>query len=414
MKMGSINQIFFLFTLLLFLACQNKATDGQAVSMDSETTTVENLPKEAEGQQPAFEGQTRIQAITTKSRFRVDTIASGLNRPWGLDFLPDGRMIITEKPGRIRIIEQSGAIGDSIKGVLPVHFQQDGGLMDIVVSPDFDNSREIFWSYSEKKDTGYVPAIARARLSNDEKTLQEVEVIYRTEPAIGSVMHYGTKLLFDSQGYLLATMGERFEPRVRTRAQDLNSAFGKVIRVDRTGAGAPNNPFINNSEALPEVWAYGFRDPQGLAFHPETGELWLSDHGPRAGDEINQIEAGKNYGWPLISYGLEYSREPVNGGLTQADGMEQPLYYWDPAVAPAGICIYSGKLVPEWKNNLFVACLRGKHLIRLTLDGHRITGEERLLTGWEQRIRGISEGPDGALYAWTDEGEGCIIKITGA
>jgi glucose/arabinose dehydrogenase len=224
-------------------------------------------------------------------------------------------------------------------------------------------------------------------------------------------MHYGTKLLVDNEGYLLATLGERFEPRVRVRAQALNSAFGKVIRIDRTGQGAPDNPFIDQEEALAEIWAYGFRDPQGMAFHPENGELWLSEHGPRAGDEINVITAGKNYGWPLISYGLEYNKELVNGGLTQAENMQQPIYYWDPAVAPAGICFYSGKLIPEWKNNLFVACLRGKHLIRLTLEGHKVTGEERLLTDWGQRIRGVCEGPDGALYLWTDEAEGHIIRI---
>jgi len=399
--------------MLMFSACKNKMQDqtNSEPNVNSIEIGVETLPKEATGQIPAFPGQTRIDAIITQTSYHIDTVVTGLNRPWGLDFLPDNRMIITEKPGRIRLINQDGEIGDSIAGVPPVHFQQDGGLMDIVVGPDFEQTREVFWSYSEKKDTGYVPSIARGRLAEDEHSLKEVKVIYRTEPAIGSVMHYGTKLLFDREGFLLATMGERFEPRVRTRAQDLNSAFGKVIRIDRDGVGAPGNPFATDPKALPEVWAYGFRDPQGLAFHPETGELWLSDHGARAGDEINQVCAGKNYGWPLIAYGLEYSKEPINGGLTKADNMEQPLYYWDPAVAPAAICFYSGKLIPEWKNNLFVACLRGKHLIRLTLDGYQITGEERLLEDWGQRIRGVCEGPDGSLYIWTDEGEGCIVRL---
>jgi aldose sugar dehydrogenase len=399
----------YIFLLLIILpGCTGTTTEN---TDQQQVNSVETSPREAEGQQPAFPGQTRINAIETQSVFRVDTVVSGLDRPWGLDFLPDGRMIVTEKPGWIRIVDQNGAIGDSIPGVLPVHFQQDGGLMDIAVAPDFSESRELFWAYSEKRDTGYVSALARGELSVDEHKLENVTVIYRAGPAIGSVMHYGTKLLFDSTGHLLVSLGERFEPRVRTRAQELNSAFGKIIRIDRTGAAAPGNPFSNRVDALPEVWAYGFRDPQGLAFHPETGELWLSDHGPRAGDEINQVIAGKNYGWPVISYGLEYSREPVNEGLTQAENMEQPRYYWDPAVAPAGICIYSGKQIPEWKNNLFVACLRGRHLIRLTLDGHTITGEERLLADWGQRIRGVSEGPDGVLYLWTDEAEGCIVRL---
>ncbi|MBK8502565.1 MAG: PQQ-dependent sugar dehydrogenase [Saprospiraceae bacterium] len=387
------------------------STADEEKDSDSIGVGVEMLPTEAQGQKPAFEGQTRIAAISSNTAYRIDTVVKGLNRPWGLDFLPDGRMIITEKPGRIRIIDLDGNLGDSIGGVLPVHFQQDGGLMDVVIASDFAKSREIFWSFSERKDTGYVPSIARGRIAVDEKNLENVTVIYRTEPAIGSVMHYGTKLLIDGEGYLLATMGERYEQRVRVRAQALNSAFGKVIRIDRTGHGAPGNPFIGREDALAEIWAYGFRDPQGMAYHPENGELWLSEHGPRAGDEINVITAGKNYGWPMISYGLEYNKELVNGGLTQSENMEQPIYYWDPAVAPAGICIYSGKLIPELKNNLFVACLRGKHLIRLTLDGHKVTGEERLLVDWGQRIRAVCEGPDGALYLWNDEAEGCVIRI---
>lgn len=400
------------FLLLVMWSCSNKTTDSASGNSNKPTSGgVEILPQEAAGQEPAFIGQTRIGRIETVTVFKIDTIATGLDRPWGVDFLPDGRMIVTEKPGRVRIVDQKGVVGDSIRGMLPVHFQQDGGLMDIVTAPDFVSSRELFWAFSEKKDTGYVPTLARGVLSEDERQLEDVTIIYRAEPAIGSVMHYGTKLLFDAGGHLLATIGERFEPRIRNRAQDLSSAFGKVIRIDRTGAAASGNPFVGQADALPEIWAYGFRDPQGLAIHPETGELWLSDHGPRAGDEINLVEAGKNYGWPVISYGLEYSREPVNGGLTQADNMQQPLYYWDPAVAPAGICIYSGRLIPEWKNNLFVACLRGKHLIRLTIDGHKITGEERLLSDWDRRIRGVCEGPDGALYLWTDEAKGCIVRI---
>lgn len=407
----ALKHLFALGCLFILFCCQNGVQEEKKDLTASPATGVEALPKEAEGQMPAFDGQTRIKAIHTNSAFKLDTVTTGIDRPWGLDFLPDGRMIITEKPGRIRILTQDGQLGDTIAGVLPVHYQQDGGLMDIVISPGFSENREIFWSYSEKRDTGYVPAIARARLSGDETKLEEVEVIYRTGPAIGSVMHYGTKLLFDNEGYLLATMGERFEPRIRSRAQQLNSAFGKVIRIDREGAGAPGNPFLDEPDALPEVYAYGFRDPQGLAFHPETGVLWLSDHGPRAGDELNIVYPGKNYGWPQISYGLEYSREPVNEGKTQEEGMEQPQYYWDPAVAPAGICFYSGKLFPEWRDNLFVACLRGKHLIRLTLDGEKITGEERLLEDWNQRIRGVTEGPDGALYLWIDEGEGCVVRL---
>ncbi|NND30952.1 MAG: PQQ-dependent sugar dehydrogenase [Saprospiraceae bacterium] len=399
---------------LLLINCKN-TIPGEKPLQDAPleiSTGVEMLPPEAKGQNPAFPGQTRISAVKTRTIFKVDTLAKNLDRPWGLAFLPDGRYLVTEKPGRVRIVNENGTLGDSIKGILPIHFQQDGGLMDIAIAPDFSESREVFWSYSEKIDTGFTPTIARAYLSEDEKSLTDVTVIYRAGPAVGSVMHYGTSLLFDPEGHLLVSFGERFEPRVRVRAQKLNSAFGKIIRIDREGNPAPGNPFASTADTLPEIWAYGFRDPQGLAFHGITGELWASDHGARAGDEINHILPGANYGWPMIAYGLEYSREPVNGGLTQADGMQQPVYYWDPAVAPAGICFYSGQLIPEWQNDLFVACLRGKHLIRLKLDGKKVTGEERLLTNLDKRLRGVKEGPDGALYVWTDEADGYILRIS--
>jgi glucose/arabinose dehydrogenase len=409
----SLSILCLVFTLILF-SCKDKPETSSDVPQTSAVanTGVETLPAEAEGQKPAFVGQTRIQAIQTSSKYRVDTLAKNLERPWGFTFLPDGRYLITEKPGRIRILAKDGSVGDTIVGVLPVHFQQDGGLMDIAIAPDFSNTRQIFWAYSEKRDTGYMPTIATGYLAKDEKSLERVSVIYRAGPAIGSVMHYGTTLLFDPEGYLLVTLGERYEPRVRVRAQALHSPFGKVIRIDRNGNAAPGNPFKASQDTLAEIWAYGFRDPQGIAFHPQTGELWLSDHGPRAGDEINVITPGANYGWPMIAYGLEYSKEPVNGGLTQADGMEQPVYYWDPAVAPAGITFYSGRLIPEWRNDLFVATLRGKHLVRLKIEGHKIVGEERLLTDLDKRLRGVKEGPDGALYVWTAEAEGYILRIT--
>ncbi len=361
--------------------------------------------------EPAFPLQTRAPEIKTSTPFYVDTVASGLERPWGLAFLPDGRMIVTEKPGRIRIIDRDGNVGDSILGVPAVHFQQDGGLMDIILTPDFPQSREIIWSYSEKRDTGYVPSVARGILSKDEKNLEQVEVIYRAGPGIGSVMHYGTTLLFDDKGYLFVTFGERFEERIRGRAQSHHSAFGKIIRIDRNGAPAPGNPFTSQEDTLSEIWATGFRDPQGIAFHPETGELWSSDHGPRGGDEINIVNPGSNYGWPLVSYGTEYDKTLVNGGLTDLPGMTQPVYFWNPAVAPAHIEFCSGKMFPEWRNNLFVACLRGTKLIRLELNGHKVSGEEWLLEDWDQRIRGVREGPDGSMYLWTDQGEGCIVRL---
>ena len=398
----------------LLASCGNTHPSEQnpVIKDTSLTVGVETLAPEAIGQEPAFAGQTRIQAVKTKSKILVDTLVKDLDRPWGLAFLPDGRFLVSEKPGRIRVIDQDGVTGDSIVGLIPVHYQQDGGLMDIAIAPDFSQTRQIFWTFSEKVDTGYTPTVATAYLTEDEKRLNDVSVIYRAGPAIGSVMHYGANLIFDQDGYLFVCFGERFEPRVRALAQKLNSPFGKIIRIDREGKPAPGNPFHAGGDTLPEIWAYGFRDPQGLAFHTETGDLWSSDHGARAGDEINQIVAGANYGWPVIAYGLEYSRDPINGGLTQAEGMQQPVYYWDPAVAPAGITFYTGKSIPEWENDLFVACLRGKHLIRLELEDGKVIGEERLLVDFGKRLRGVKEGPDGALYVWTDEARGNILRIS--
>jgi len=383
----------------------------ERTNTNTRNQSVETNAKIAPDQVPYFEGQTRIKSVETTTTYTIDTVAAGLNRIWGLAFLPDEKILITEKPGRMRIIDTNGFIGDTIAGLPPSHFQQDGGLMDVVLAPDFAQSREIFWSYTEKRDTGYVPAIARAKLVTDNGSLEEVQVIYRAMPAIGSVMHYGAKLLFDPTGHLLATIGERYEDRVRIRAQTLDSAFGKIIRIDRNGNPAPNNPFRTNGDTIGEIWALGFRDPEGLAFHPSTGQLWCSDHGPRGGDEINIVIPGENYGWPMISYGMDNSGKPVNGGLTQLPGMQQPRYYWDPAVAPAGISFYSGQLIPEWRNNLLVACLRGKHISRLIIEGDQVVGEERLLTKYDNRFRGVAEGPEGALYAWTDEEEATILRI---
>lgn len=401
-----------LFISLLVISCaseQGKSSEQTAESISY--PPVDTLAPEAKGQQPAFAGQTRVPGLKTQTPFQVDIITDQLHFPWGLDFLPDGRMIITEKTGSIRIVTMEGAISDTILGVPPVYFKQDGGLMDIILDPDFINTRQLFWSFSEPYQGEYLAAIGRAKLSADEKQLENVEVIYRASPTNYGYYHYGARLLFDPEGFLLACFGERFHPEVRPLAQSLSSALGKVIRITKDGAPAPGNPFANAPEAKPEIWALGFRDPQGLAFHPTTGALWLSDHGARAGDEINIISAGKNYGWPIIAYGMEYNGDPINEGLTQKEGMEQPVYYWDPAISPSGISFYSGAQIPEWKGNLFVTALRGRHLARLVIQDNRVIGEERLLVDQEHRMRDVSEGPDGALYVLTDQEEGRLIRV---
>lgn len=369
--------------------------------------------KEAPQQEPEFPNQTRAPNLKTQSSFSVDLLTNQLSFPWGLDFLPNGSMIISEKPGRIRIVSKEGKVSSPIKGVPDVRYEGSGGLFDVKLSPDFESDRKVFWTYVSTKNGEAMNQVATGTLSPDETTLQNVKVIYEIEPISDGRFHFGSRLLFDSSGMLLVTFGDRFR-NGREKVQQLNSALGKIIRITPEGKPAPGNPFESQTEALPEIWSVGHRNPQGLAFHPVTGEIWEAEHGPRAGDEINRIVKGSNYGWPIVSYGIEYNGSPVNGtGLTQKDGMVSPIYYYDPATAPSGISFYSGKLIPEWKNNLFVAMLRGMHIARLVLDpdsGH-VLGEEKLLTEEKQRFRNITEGPDGALYVLTDNEEGRLYRI---
>lgn len=406
---------FFITAILgISIGCKSQVGEDSTTAEIVETIddgSVESLPKEAPDQQPAFENQTRIKEVVTETPLQVDIVAKDLSHPWGITFLPDTRMLISEKTGTIRIISLEGTVGDTILGVPPVYYRQDGGMMDITLDPDFERNRTVYWAFSEPYDTGYIASVAKGVLSDDESSLHDVKVIYRAPPAVAGPMHYGVRLLFDQEDQMFVALGERMEHRHRMKAQELSSAFGKIIRINGKGEPSPGNPFADDPNALAEVYAMGFRDPQGLAFHPETGDLWSSDHGTRAGDEINLIVPGGNYGWPVVAYGLEYSREPIYDGLTQKEGTLQPVYYWDPAIAPGGINFYSGAKISEWKNNLFVAALRGKHLARLVIVNNKVVGEERLLTDLEQRLRSVIEGPDGNLYVTTDEDEGMIVRI---
>lgn len=391
--------------LLGMIACH----PGNVTTTSS--NSVENLPTEAKDQRPAFPEQTRAPVVTTSTPIKLDTIVSSLSYPWGLDFLPDHRMIVTEKAGAIRLITLDGKVSDSIHGVPAVHFDRDGGLLDVTLAPDFPQTRLVYWVYSERYDSGFLAAVARGKLSTDEKRFESVEVIYRAKPAQHDTYHYGSRLLFDKDGRLFVCFGERFHTETRVLAQNKMFALGKIIRINEDGTACSSNPFYEEKDALPELWAIGFRDPQGMAFDPATGDLWVSDHGPRGGDELNLVLPGHNYGWPLISYGIEYEGTPVNGGKTQMQGMDQPVYYWDPAIAPGGMTFYDGRLIQEWKDDLFIAALRGKHLDRLVLKNNKVVGEERLLSELNQRIRTVKEGPDGALYVLTDSDPGAIIRI---
>ncbi len=409
---------------------------------------LETRPPIGEGQVPAFPGQTRAPAVITATPYRATVMTHGLNHPWGLVFLPDGKIIVNEKPGSMRLIDRkTGRIEGTIADVPHVQFAGDGGLLDIVLDPDFASNRLLYFTYVEprgpvffdpkmkadQQDNGVV--VARAKLSHDDKSLLEVKTLVRVIPSLTQVAHFGSRLLFGRDGYLYVSLGERFFYPTAGEAQSLFSQMGKILRITRDGEPAPGNPFAEHQDledhTLPEIWSYGHRNPEGLAMNPETGEIWDSEHGPQGGDEINLIKRGANYGWPLISYGRNYDGTKIDGSLPLADGltlprkpklnggsltalpgMEQPRYYWDPVIAPSGMTFYDGKLIPEWKGNLFVAGLAGQHVSRLVLKGQSVIGEERLLLDQHQRMRDIKEGPDGALWVITDDANGRLLRIT--
>jgi aldose sugar dehydrogenase len=410
------NYIACLPLIVLTLAgCSKGGNNNPGINPNDTSITglpaVETRSKVAPGQQPAFAEQNRVQGVRTLAAFHVNIITSNLNHPWGLAFLPDGRMIVTERPGAMRIVTSNGVVGNPIANIPAVRNLGEGGLLDLKLDPGFSASRLIFWSYVEASGSNGVNCIARGRLSNDEGSFENVQVIYRGTTAYPSYNHNGSRLLFDSQGLLYASFGEGFDDNIRVQAQQLNSSLGKIIRINKDGTAAAGNPFASTAGALAVIFSLGHRNPQGLAINPQTGVLWESEHGPQAGDEINLIQPGHNYGWPVIAYGLEYSGAVVGNGTKQS-GMEQPVYYWDPSIAPSGMTFYTGELIPEWHNNLFVASLRGAHIVRLIIQNDRVVGEERLLADQNQRFRNVVQGPDGALYAITDQDQGRIYRIS--
>ncbi|HUQ10528.1 MAG TPA: PQQ-dependent sugar dehydrogenase, partial [Steroidobacteraceae bacterium] len=338
-------------------------------------------------QKPLLVGQTRAPAIRTHMPVQATVVAHGLNHPWALAFLPNGHKLITEKPGAMRVISASGEVGAPIANVPEVLYKSDGGLLDLVIDPAFASNRQLYFAFSEPRTGGSGLTLASARLSADETALEAVRILLRIEPTHTSVSHFGCRLLFDRQGKLFMTSGERMDPVIRVQAQQLDSRLGKLLRLNTDGSAAPGNPFEKTAGALPDIWTYGHRNSQGLAYHPRTHELWSIEHGEAGGDELNLIEPGHNYGWPLIAYGTEYDRSPINGGLTNAPKMEQPKYFWDPAIGPTSMTFYDGKLLPEWRDNLFIAAHMGQHVARLVLKGHRVVGEERLLLDQRQMMR---------------------------
>lgn len=367
----------------------------------------------------------------TPMTFKVTEVATGLDTPWALAFLPDGRMLITQRGGQLRLRNADGSAAnggaDQISGVPAVAAVGQGGLLDVVVDPAFASNRRIYFSYAERDGANANlngTAVARAELDTANRTLANLVVIYRQSPKVDSTAHFGSRLVFDRNGYLFVTMGERLLDTQRGFAQDLSRGNGKVVRVTTDGAAAPGNPFAATPGAQPHIWSYGHRNPQGAALHPATGDLWTSEHGPQGGDEVNLTLAGRNYGWPVISYGQEYGTLTQIGEGSAKPGLEQPLAYWEKidgtawtagtqksSIAPSGMAFYTGDALPDWKGNLFVGALAGTALWRLTLDGNTVVGRERLLADRGERIRDVRQGPDGAIYLLTDDRNGKLLRL---
>ncbi len=406
--MKNTNYIMSLsMAVLTLISCSN---DDKALSdPGTPTNPVENTSPNT-AYTPAFEGQTRIGGLQTNTEYEAKIITSGLTSPWGVKSLPDGRLLVTEKTkGTLRIVKVTGEVSAAITGLPAVNPSNQGGLLGLCLDPDFASNRMIYWVFAQAGTGGNRTAVAKGKLSNDEKTIEGATVIYRANPANPSDLHYGGRILFDKTGNLIVSTGERSVLETRPLAQSVSAALGKVIRITKDGQPASGNPNFNQAGALPELYSIGHRNPQGLALHPDTGEIWLSEHGPRGGDEINRLKAGSNYGWPVITYGIEYGGQKIGEGIQKKEGMEQPVYYWDPVVSPSGMTFYKGNRVPEWENNLFIGALSGQHIIRLAIKDNRVIGEERLLVSEGQRFRDITQGNDGALYAVTDGGR--LYKI---
>lgn len=352
---------------------------------------------------PAFAGQTRIGSVKTTTPYTATVINTELKGPWGMCVLPDGRLLITGKPGNMQIVTTAGKIDKVITGFPEVQFGNQGGMLDVNIDPAFATNRMVYWTYSQPGE-GATLAVAKGKLSADETKLEDVKVIYEATPRYRGTGQFGSRILFDKQGNLLVSVGDRQGNDIRVKAQDLNATVGKIIRITKDGKPAAGNPFIGKANAKPEIYALGFRNPDGFAFHPVTGDLWEAEFGPRGGDELNLIKPGANYGWPTVTYGIEYSGQKVYDGIQQKEGITQPVYYWDPVISPGCMMFYTGNIA-EWKNNLFIGGLSSAHIIRLVIQNNKVVGEERLLADKGERWRCIATGKDGAIYAGTDGGK---------
>ena len=375
---------------------------------------VDPRPPNAPNQKPAFAGQTRAPERKTNVAFDVVTVAEGLNRPWGFAFLPDGKILVTEKPvGALRVVAANGTLSAPVTGLPKVDGRGQGGLLDVTLSPRYAQDKTIFFCYSDPvEDGGNRTAVARgAFVDGAEPRLDDVQTIYRQAPSLNSNLHFGCRLIWNRDGTLFVTQGDRSITPGRMQAQQMDSLIGKIVRINADGSVPKDNPFVGKQGVRPEIWSYGHRNIQAATLHPTTGELWEVEHGTRGGDELNIARKGRDYGWPTIAYGIEYQGAAITGGITQKEGMEQPIYYWDPVIAPSGMFFYTGNLFPQWRNSLFIGGLLTTNIVRLDVKGERVTGEERLLKENKERIRDVRQGPDGAIYAITDAQPGRILKL---
>ena len=388
-----------------------------AASASAQTPGVDTRPPNGKDQAPAFPGQTDAPEHKSNVAFTVVTVAEGLENPWALAFLPNGKMLITERPGRLRIRSADGKLSEPVTGLPVVDARGQGGLLDVALDPSFASNGLIYWSYAEPRDSGFNnTAVARGRLvDGSPPRVENVQVIYHQRPSLKSTMHYGSRLVFSRDGKLFVTQGERSITEGRMQAQRMDGLLGKIVRINPDGSIPKDNPFVGREGVPAEMWSLGHRNVQAAALNPTTGELWEVEHGTRGGDEINIVRKGKDYGWPTIAYGIEYAGGAITGNKTAQEGMEQPIYYWDPVIAPSGMAFYTGNLFPAWKGNLFVGGHGTSDLVRLELNGEKVVREERLLTDLQpkrEKIRDVRQGPDGALYVVTDDkANGRVLKL---
>nr|WP_314260939.1 PQQ-dependent sugar dehydrogenase [uncultured Devosia sp.] len=388
-----------------------------AVALGQESGSVETQAPSAANQQPAFEGQTRAPQPAEMPEVETTVIAEDLSQLWAMEFLPDGRMLVTTKAGDMHIVTAKGEAGEAISGVPEVDARGQGGLLDVALAPDYETSGRIYFSFSEPRDSGNGTSVASAVLTPDDANggaLDDVKVIFQQMPTYDGDKHFGSRLVFTPDGALFVTVGERSDVETRNQAQDIGSGLGKVFRINADGAALPDNPFVETEGALPEIWSLGHRNMQSAALDGE-GRLWTVEHGPKGGDELNRPEAGVNYGWPEVTYGIDYSGAPIGDGITATEDTTQPVYYWDPVIAPSGMAYYDGSEFPEWDGAFLIGGLVTKGVVIVHLDGDQVASEERVPL--DARVRDVKVGPDGAVYAVTenpDAGTSSILRLSKA